>query len=344
MSMDILKEELKNDKIRNLYLFYGPEEYLKKYYADSVERIALSKDLTGLNRIVIEGKIDTRKIIDASDTLPVFSEKKIVVVKNSGLMKSKKTSGGSEETKNKGKQDELLTYLQSVPESTCLIFYETEIDKRIKLVDTIKKNGLLVEFPFQKPAELVKWVIKAFKSSKKEIDSITASQLVENSEQGMNEILNEINKVVSYVGKRTNITVKDVENVCTKSIKSRIYDLTDAIAENNGAEAIKILNDMIILKEPVPKILFMITRQFRQILEIKLLIESGLNYNEAAGRMGITPFIAGKILKQAGRFKIDKLKSALEESLELDLAIKTGRINDRIATELLISKFQDKTK
>lgn len=344
MSIDILKEELKNSKIRNLYLFYGPEEYLKKYYLESIEKHILSKDVTGLNRIVIDGKPDTRKIIDATDTMPVFLEKKIVIVKNSGLMKSKKTSGSNEDTKSKGKQDDLLSYIQSVPNFTCLVFNEAEIDKRIKLVDAIKKNGLIVEFAFQKPAELVKWAIKVFKSNKKEIDLNNASQLVENSEQGMNEILGEINKLVSYMGERTTVTLKDIQNVCTKSIKSRIYDLTDAIADNNGSEAFKMLNDMIILKEPVQKILFMIARQFRQVLEMKLLNESGLNYNEAAVKMGISPFIAGKILKQASRFKVEKLKSALEESLELDLAIKTGRINDRIATELLIAKFQDNTK
>jgi DNA polymerase III subunit delta len=342
--MDILKEELKVNKIRNLYLFYGPEEYLKKYYLDAIEKEILKNDFTGLNRTVIENKTDTRRIIDAVDTLPAFSEKKLVIVKNSGLLKSKKSSSGNEDAKGKGQQDELLKYLQNMPEFAVLVFYEAEVDKRIKLVDAIKKNGLIVEFQFQKPVELVKWVVKVFKSFKKEIDTVTASNLVENSEQGMNEILNEINKLISFVGNRNIITLQDVEAVCTKSIKSRIFDLTDAIAENDGSKALKILNDMILLKEPVPKILFMITRQIRQILEMKLLHEGGMNANEAAAKIGVMPFLAGKMLKQAGRFTTEKLKAALEESLELDLSIKTGRINDRIATELFISEFQAKAK
>jgi DNA polymerase-3 subunit delta len=91
----------------------------------------------------------------------------------------------------------------------------------------------------------------------------------------MNEILNEINKLVSYSGNREKIGILDVRKVCTKSIKSRIFDLTDAVAEKNRTKAFKILEDMVILKEPMPRILFMITRQLRHVLEMKLLIMLG---------------------------------------------------------------------
>lgn len=337
MSIDILKEELKNNKLRNLYLFYGPEEYLEKYYIESIEKIALVDDMRELNRIVLEGKVDVRKIIEHSETMPVFSQKKVVIVKNAGLAKGKKKA--EEEGKGKAHSDDLLSYLQNVPDYTCLIVLEQEIDKRVKIVDIAKKKGLLVEFPYQKPAELVKWVIKVFKSHKKEIDSLVASKIVDNSELGMTEILNEINKIVLFLGDKSKPTAEDIDKICSKSVKSRIFDLTDAIAEKNGAKALRILNDMLVIKEPLPKILFMITRQFRQVLEMKLLRQNGMDMNQAAGKIGITPYAAGKIAKQAGVFSIEQLKNAIEDSLQTDLAIKTGRMNDRIAVELLITKY-----
>lgn len=338
MSIDVLKEDLKNNKIGNLYLFYGPEEYLKKYYLSSIEKSLLSEDMKTLNRIQLEGKIDLGNLKDHCETMPVFSEKKVVIVKNSGFFKPKKKSGDGE-GKAKGSQEELASYLQNVPEYTCMIFYEEEIDKRIKLVDTIKKNGLLVEFAFQKPAELVKWVSKALKSYKKDIDPMTASLLVENSENGMTEILNEISKLVLYTGERSSITRDDIEKVCTKSVKSRIFDLTDAVAEKNTAKALRLLEDMVVLKEPLPKILFMITRQFRQVLEMKLLKNEGLRPDAVASKMGVTPYAAGKILRYTGVFSVDELKRVIKESLELDVAVKTGKIRDRIAAELLITMF-----
>jgi len=339
MSIDILKKDLSNGNIRNLYIFYGPEEYLKKYYLDSIEKQILSVDLKSLNKSVFEGKVELGRIIDACETYPVFSEKKLIIVKNSGIFKSGKAAG--EKAKNKGarsngRNEELEFFLHNIPAYTCLIFYEEEIDKRLKIVDIVKKQGLIVEFPYQKPDSLVKWVIKVLKSYNKTIDHVAASQLVENSEMGMNEILNEINKIVSYVGDRLNVTSDDIERVCTKTVKGRIFDLTDAIAEKNSSRALKLLDDMIILKEPIPKIIYMINRQFRQILEMKLLVKSGLPVNEAASKMNLTSYAAGKVLKQSERFSIDLLKNALQKSLELDEAVKTGMLNDRIAAELLI--------
>ena len=340
MSIDILKDDIKNNKIRNLYLFYGNEEYLKKHYIDSIEKCILSEELKALNRVVLEGKVDARKIMDNCETLPVFSERKLVVVKNSGLFKSKKKSDEGE-GKGKGKlqNDDLASYLKNTPPYTCLVFYEAEIDKRIKVVDAIKKNGLLVEFPYQKPAELVKWVAKVFKSYKKEIEPSTAAQLVDYGEQGMNEILNEICKVALFMGDRTRVASGDIEKVCTKSIKSRIFDLTDAIAGGDRTRALKLLDDMVVLREPLPKILFMITRQFRQILEMKLLKDAHLGLEQAAAKMGITTYAAGKIFKQTQSFTVGKLKEAIVDSLEFDVAIKTGKMDDRIAAELLITKF-----
>ena len=338
MSIEILKEELKNKKVRNLYLFHGPEDYLKQYYMNNIEEIILNKAFKSLNKIYFEGKLDPKKIIDISETVPMFSDKKLIIIRNSNLFKSNKKALEDEE-KGKPQKDEVFDLLKNLPEYICILFYESEVDKRLKIIDIIKKNGLIVEFPYQKSAELIKWVLKVFKSYKKEIDALTASFLVENSEQGMNEIINEINKIIMFVGKKADIKKEDIDAVCTKSIKSRIFDLTDAIAEKNMNLALKLLNDMVILKEPLPKILFMITRQLRQVLEMKLLNTKGLTGNEAAARIGVSPYVAGKLQKHTKYFKINTLKNAIEESLNLDLAIKTGRLNDRIALELLISKL-----
>lgn len=334
MSIDVLKDDIKNNKFKNIYLFYGQEEFLKKYYLDSIEKAILENDLMAMNKLVLEGKFEMSKIEEACETLPVFSEKKLVLVKNSGLFKS-----GKNGAKKQSSRDQLIEYLKNVPTYTVLVFYEEEIDRRLKTVDVVKKNGLIVEFAFQKPAELVRWVIKVLKSYNKEISVEDASYLIEVCEQGMTEILNEVNKLVMFVGERVKVTAQDIEKVCTKSVKSRIFDLTDAVAEKNLDKALKLFNDMLILREPIPKILFMITRQLRHVLEMKLLSLEGVSVKEACSKIGITPYAGKKVSAQAKRFSIDKLKEGIKEAFELDLAIKTGRISDRVAAELLINKL-----
>ena len=208
MSMDILKKELKENNIRNVYLFYGPEEYLKKYYIDTITQQLLSSDDMELNYSCTDGKIEADSVIQNCETLPVFCEKKVIIVKNSGLFKSE----------GKGAKGKLEEYLTSIPEYTCLIFVENEVDKRLKLVNSIKKSGMVVEFAYQKPADLVKWVIKVVKSYKKDIVPLAASYIVENSEYSMTELLNEINKLIVFAADKKDISLDDAMSKQAKKI------------------------------------------------------------------------------------------------------------------------------
>lgn len=332
MSLEILKNQLKANSLKNVYLFFGPEEYLKKYYVNLIFRQVVDEETKDLNYITLEGKTETTDIIEYCNTLPVFSERKLVVLKNSGLFKAKKGETGSI-------KDKLSEFIGNIPDYTTLIFIDTEIDKRLKLVKAIKDTGLIVEFEFQKPADLVKWVVKVFKSYNKNIDPMSASYIVENSEYSMTELLNEIEKIVSFTGDKTNITISDVEAVCTKTVKSRIFDLTDAISEGNVSKALSMLNDMAELREPMQKVLFMIIRQIRMLYRIKLLKQQGLREDAVAKQLGLTPFIASKVMSISRNLSADTLENAMYYSLELDESIKTGKISDRIAIELLIASM-----
>ncbi len=335
MSEDLLKKAIKNNEIGSLYLFYGQEEYLKRNYTGYIETKLLSDELKLLNKIVLEGKTSPSAIIDNCETLPVFSERKIVVAKNSGLFKgAKKEDKSGRKAKT---EDALAAFLQNVPPHVCLIFIEAEIDKRIKYVDLIKKNGLIVEFNYRKPEEMVSWIMKKMRGQGFEIDTDTASKLAEYCEQGMDDVSNEIDKLFAYAGIRNRITSADIEKVCTKSVKSRVFDLTDAIAAKQCAKALTLLNDMVVLKEPMPKVMYMIARQFRQLLQVKLLSNEGAGQSEITTRLGLSPYIAGKILRQARSFSLEKLESAITTGLELDLAIKTGKLEDKAAVELMIT-------
>lgn len=340
MSEEQLRQDIKTKNIRSLYLFYGPEEYLKKNYTGYIESLLLSDELKLMNKVVLEGKATPAAIIDNCETLPVFSEKRIVIVKNSGLFKVKK----KEQTDKKGKQsrqnkqeDELANLFANMPKHVCLIFLEQEVDRRVKYVELIKDNGLVVEFDFRRPEELAKWVIKMMRTNGHITDISTAAQMVEYCEPDMSNLYNEIEKLCAYAGDRTEITMNDVIKVCTRSVKSRIFDLTDAIAMRQCAKALSLLDDMITLKEPVQKIMFMIARQFRQLLQVKLLIEAGASQSEITSKLKLNPYVAGKIIKQAQRFTTEKLEDAISVGLDLDIAIKTGKIEDRAAVELMIA-------
>ena len=157
-----LKKQIKGNDIKSIYLFYGPEESWK-IYLNSIEEKILDKNTLAFNKIILEDKISVSKIIDNCDTLPVFSERKLVIVKNSEFFKGSKDS--KRDNKNKEEKDEvkmenktkksksnvdtILEYIKNFPSYTCLLFYEDEIDKRLKLTKEIGKQGLIVEFPIK---------------------------------------------------------------------------------------------------------------------------------------------------------------------------------------------------
>ncbi len=350
----ILWKSIKSNEIGRLYLFYGIEEYLIRNYCGQIEKTIVSEDFKLLNKVILNGRISPAQIIENCRTAPVFSDRRLVIVKNSGLFKGgKKADGedkpGSGAKKGKGSAgaksgDEMADFLKDMPEHVCLIFIEQEIDKRIKYVDLIEKNGLIVNFEYKKPDDMVGWVIKRLREMEHDADPRTAAMIVDYCEQGMDDVLNELKKLCAYAGDRSQITADDVAKVCTRSVKSRIFDLTDAIAAKQTSTAISILNDMVVLREPMPRVLFMITRQFRQLIQAKLLIRDGAGKGEIASFFKVPPFIADKLIRQARSFDMESLEGAAARGLELDIAVKTGNLDDRTAVELLIIGSAEKNR
>ena len=127
--MQRLKDDIKSGNFHNIYLLYGEEDYLKRMYRDNLKKAVL-KDSDEMNYSYYEGNsIDIKEVRNISDTLPFFSDYRIVVIENSGLFKS---------------SNDFADYLPIMPDSTIILFVEKEIDKRNKLYKYVYKNGITV--------------------------------------------------------------------------------------------------------------------------------------------------------------------------------------------------------
>jgi DNA polymerase-3 subunit delta len=339
MSLDLLKKDIKESSFKNVYLFYGEEEYLKNEYLKKIEKSVIDLQFADFNKVVFEEKANESKIIDACDTLPVFADKKLVVVKYSGFFKGSKS--GEDADKSKTKNEELTKFLASVPSHVVLIFMENEVDKRLKLYKIIQKIGMIVEFELRSEAELSNWVALYLGKSGKKVSRDAVMLIIEYLDQGIQQMINELDKLVGYLGDREAILVDDVKKVCTKSIKSRIFDLVDSVATNNGARTIELFEEMIALKEPIQKIFVLLAKQFRNMFFILELQEQSISPKDISSKLGIMPFIVNKLSRQASRFGKKKLSDLVNETYELDVKVKSGLINSQIATEVLISKAVD---
>lgn len=154
----------------------------------------------------------------------------------------------------------------------------------------------------------------------------------------MENIRMELEKLISYTWGREVITDEDVEAVCTVRVSNRIFEMVSAIVNQQTRRAMELYEDLLTLKEPPMRILFLIARQFNQLLQVKELTEKGLERKTIASRLKLQPFVVGKVIPQARQFSRDQILSYVNLCVEAEEAVKTGRLSDRLAVELLITR------
>ena len=138
------------------------------------------------------------------------------------------------------------------------------------------------------------------------------------------------------------ITAEDVEAVTTEQTSNKIFDMVNAIAEHRQQKALDLYYDLLTLKEPPMRIMYLISRQFQILLNIRGMSGKGLDSRTMAQKAGIPPFAVSRNVTQAKGFTAAQLKQALRDGVELEEAVKTGRMDDRMAVELFIMKYSAK--
>ncbi len=326
--MRTVLEDIKNNNYKQVYLLYGDEAYLRNQYRQKLLSALVPEGDTMNLHVYEDTDVPVKEVIDLAETMPFFAERRIIAIKDSGLFK-------------KGGED-LAEYIGGMPESTVFIFAEKEVDKRSKLFKTVKDKGRAVEFPTQDENTLQKWILGILKKENKNITQQTLLFLLEKTGTDMENISSELEKLICYTMGRDVITSEDVENVCTTRVTSQIFEMVGAVAEKKQKKALDLYYDLLTLKEPPMRILFLIARQFNMLLQVRELRKKGADNRQIGEKVGLPPFIAGKYVTQAQGFSTEELRRAIEECVAAEEAVKTGRMNDVMSVEILIVKYSTK--
>lgn len=321
--MQTLNQDIKDRSFKRAYLLFGEETFLIRSYKNRLRQAIAGGDTMNVNQF--EGKgLDVKELISLADTMPFFSERRLILVEDSGLFKAA--------------SDELAAYLPSMPESTCIIFTESAVDKRNKLFKRVKELGHAAEFARQDAASLARWAAGILAQDGKKIRSSTMELFLERTGDDMENIRMELEKLISYTLGREEITARDVEEICTVQVTNRIFEMVTAIVTRKPQRAMDLYEDLLTLKEPPMRILFLIARQFNQLLQVKDMAAAGADKSAIASRLKVPPFVAGKMLPQARAFSREQIISYVSACAEYEEDVKTGRMQDRIAVELLIAR------
>ena len=323
--MKNIQEDIKSGNFKSAYLLCGEEAYLKVQYKNKLLK-ALNPDDDTMNFNHYEGRnIDVKELIDLCETMPFFADRRVVLLEDTGFFKNK--------------CDELADYMKELPDYLCLVFVEDEVDKRSKMYKAVKSCGRIGEFARQDEKTLMQWAAGILKREGKNITQRDMELLLTMTGIDMGNLRMELEKLITYTGDRNVVTRADIQEVCTTQTQNKIFDMVRAVTEKNQKRALDLYYDLLTLKEPPMRILFLLAKQFRQLLLVKEYTEEGVAQPEMASRLGVPSFVVRNIASCARSYRISELRQAVTDFVDAEEAVKTGRLQDVLSVELLIVKY-----
>lgn len=323
--MKNIQEDIKSGNFKSAYLLCGEEAYLKVQYKNKLLK-ALNPDDDTMNFNHYEGRnIDVKELIDLCETMPFFADRRVVLLEDTGFFKNK--------------CDELADYMKELPDYLCLVFVEDEVDKRSKMYKAVKSCGRIGEFARQDEKTLMQWAAGILKREGKNITQRDMELLLTMTGIDMGNLRMELEKLITYTGDRNVVTRADIQEVCTTQTQNKIFDMVRAVTEKNQKRALDLYYDLLTLKEPPMRILFLLAKQFRQLLLVKEYTEEGVAQPEMASRLGVSSFVVRNIASCARSYRISELRQAVTDFVDAEEAVKTGRLQDVLSVELLIVKY-----
>ena len=323
--MKNIQEDIKSGNFKSAYLLCGEEVYLKVQYKNKLLK-ALNPDDDTMNFNHYEGRnIDVKELIDLCETMPFFADRRVVLLEDTGFFKNK--------------CDELADYMKELPDYLCLVFVEDEVDKRSKMYKAVKSCGRIGEFARQDEKTLMQWAAGILKREGKNITQRDMELLLTMTGIDMGNLRMELEKLITYTGDRNVVTRADIQEVCATQTQNKIFDMVRAVTEKNQKRALDLYYDLLTLKEPPMRILFLLAKQFRQLLLVKEYTEEGVAQPEMASRLGVPSFVVRNIASCARSYRISELRQAVTDFVDAEEAVKTGRLQDVLSVELLIVKY-----
>ncbi len=326
--MKELRENLLNKNLRNLYVFYGEEDYLKDYYTDRIKEIISPLGGEDFNVLIINNIFNITSFENFVNSPPIFNDKKVCIIKNTGILKL-----AVEDIKTRVKDA-----LDNIMSEVVIVFNEQTVDKKTTLYKACAKEGKILEFNYQKEVDLKNWVRKILAKEKIAMSESDIVYFLSSVNSGMYDILSEITKLVNYKRQEGVITKDDIDLLTTKSVESKVFDMINYMQNQKMDLAYKSLDDLKTLKTEPVMIVSVIFSEFSKIRKLKLLLDK-LPQSEALSGAGIR-FFANEYIKKAKSFSLEKIDEIIFECQRCDYEIKSGLKDKWLCVKLLLAKSQ----
>lgn len=320
-----------------VYFVYGAERLLVEQEVEGLFNRCLSPEEQGLNAHVFEGtEHGAHEIIQTARTVPMLSRRRWVLVNDADRMEAKEV-------------ERLMEYVRKPSPTTCLVLRGQSLGSWKRFQPELEVAGEVVERNRLKSKDLLIWVRKNIEAKGKRLSDEASNYLLETLGNDLQTLETILERIVLGVGEKKTIGLSDVTEVVSEVNLSTVFELTEAVAEQNLDKGLALLGKALRSKsvpfrrdeesarieDPVPLLLNLIWRQYRQILAVKELSQDGLPSAEMAKRLHIPPWNLRKLEGQARRYPLSFLREAILRCHQTDVAIKRGEG----AKELLVEKL-----
>lgn len=325
-----LENDLKNQELNSIYVFYGDEKYLIQEYLKKIKKIFGELNL-GINYILLdENNINT--LISDIETPAFGYEKKLIVIKDSGLFKKDCKSPMKEKFKT------YISENEEIIKEACVIVFIEEIVHKMDFYKTLEKHARVLEIKELRPNEIKARLKKICLMYKVEISENNLTYLIEVAGTNMQDLINEIRKLIEFAGEGGEIQKEDIDKLTIKDVQAIIFDLTDYLGVKNTEKSLEILDNLIYNKEPLQKIIITLYNHFRKIYLTKLALKER---KDIATSLALKPnqiFLVGKYKRQAEYFGEKEIEIILKELINLDYDSKKGMMDLEVGLKAILCK------
>jgi len=334
MNWNEFYKALGEDRVSPVYLFSGPEEFVKREALEALRKKLLPPGLETLNDVTLEG-VTAQQITDAAETMPMMCDRRIVTVRDwAPLLQAKSRNEEAEVAW-------MQKWLENPPASCALVFYmRTDPDSRKKMTTLLKKKAEVVSFDLLSDSELARWCAGRLKPQGKKIGGRALSTLTFMAGRELTRLSGELDKLCAYLGdERGEITEADVSAIVSASLEYNIFELLNCLLAGDMKKGRQTVNSLLQGGQSAVGLMAMLTRQVRQLTHMKCALEAGKTVQSVQETLKMHPYAAKQTARQCARLSADWLTGLYERCVATDFEVKSGRLRDRDALDALIFRI-----
>ena len=227
--------------------------------------------------------------------------------------------------------------MEIIKESTVIIFIEDVVHK-MDMYKSLEPNAKIIELKELKPIEIKTRLKKICSMYKVDIKEEQLNYLLEISGTNMQDLMNEIRKLIEYAGENGEIKKEDIDKLAIKDVQAIIFDLTDYLGIKETDKALEVLDNLVYNKEPLQKIIITLYNHFKKLYLTKLALDKKRDIVEVLDLKPNQVFLTTKYKKQASYFQANEIENILKELINLDYTSKNGMIDLEIGMKSILCK------